>query len=52
MLSGIKSFDIFNPIFSVKTPINDTLLLDIQKHIQALSDEVDKALTHSYKRKL
>lgn len=44
--------NLFKLAVDQKTPINDTLLLDIQKHIQALSDEVDKALTHSYKRKL
>lgn len=44
--------NLFKLAIDQKTPINDTLLLDIQKHIQALSDEVDKALTHSYKRKL
>ena len=44
--------NLFKLAVDQKTPINDTLLLDIQKHIQALSDEVDKALIHSYKRKL
>lgn len=44
--------NLFKLAVDQKTPINDMLLLDIQKHIQALSDEVDKALTHSYKRKL
>lgn len=44
--------NLFKLAVDQKTPINDNLLLDIQRQIQALSDEVDKALTHSYKRKL